>query len=98
LNPVYSILESPYSWLILAGISLGTAILGALMMIAYVWPHWLEMAWFYLGFALTLYCLGRWGLEWWRSLDGEYEAIQKEQSNPDRIEAVSNPSENDSTG
>ena len=53
---VYAILESPHRWSILAGISLGAGILGAVIIIAYGWSHWLARIWFLAGLAIALYC------------------------------------------
>lgn len=70
MNPIYSLLESPHKWLILAGLAFGVALVGAMAMLAFVWPHWLAKAWFYVGLVATLYFLARAFLKW----HGETEA------------------------
>lgn len=59
MNPVYSILESPHRWFILAAIALGAAFVGTIFMLAYTWPHWLARVWFYLCLAAAIILLAR---------------------------------------
>lgn len=54
MNPLYTIMESRYSWLILAGITLTVACLGAIMMMVYAWPHIVALVWFYAGLIITI--------------------------------------------
>lgn len=53
MNPVYSLLESPHRWSILAGLAFLTGCVGAIAMIAYGWSHTLAQLWFYLGAIAT---------------------------------------------
>lgn len=59
MNPLYSIMESRYRWVILAGISLTAATVGAIMMLAWGWSHGLARLWFYAGALATAYFLVR---------------------------------------
>jgi len=63
-NPVYALMESPYRWLILAGISFVACLLGTMMMLAYTWPHSLARGWLYLTILLTAYFLVQALLDW----------------------------------
>lgn len=67
MNPVYTIMESPHRWLILAALSLAIGAIGAMAMIAYTWPHWLARAWLYLGILATLSFLVSAFVEWQRT-------------------------------
>jgi hypothetical protein len=64
MNALYSILESKYRWLSLAGISFTAGCVGAMMMLALAWSHGVALAWLYLGLLLTLYFCVRAFLEW----------------------------------
>jgi 4-hydroxybenzoate polyprenyltransferase len=64
MNPLYTILESPHRWLILAGISFTAGFFGAIMMIAYTWPHAASRIWFYAGMIVALYFLARAFWDW----------------------------------
>jgi hypothetical protein len=64
MNPVYTILESRHSWLILAGLSFTAGCVGAMMMLAFTWRHEVVLAWLYLGLALTLFFCFRAFVEW----------------------------------
>lgn len=64
MNPIYSLLEAPHRWLILASLAFGSAFVGAIFMLAYTWPHWLARVWFYLMLALTIIFLIQAFLEW----------------------------------
>jgi len=64
MNPLYTILEHRYSWLILAGLSFTAGCVGAMMMLALTWSHEVARAWLYLSFVLTLYFGLRAFLQW----------------------------------
>jgi hypothetical protein len=64
VNPIYAIMESPYRWLILAGLSFLAALLGTMVMLSQGWSHWLERVWFLAALALALYFLVQALLEW----------------------------------
>jgi hypothetical protein len=64
MNPVYSILESKYRWLILAGISFTAGCVGAMMMLALAWSHGVARVWLYLGLVLTVFFCVRAFLDW----------------------------------
>lgn len=64
MNPVYSIMESPHRWLILAGIAFLAGCLGAIEMLALVWPHVIARIWLLAFLVLTLYFLIRAFLDW----------------------------------
>lgn len=64
MNPVYSILESRYRWLILAGLSFTAGCVGAMMMLAFTWKHEIALVWLYLGLLLTIFFCGRAFLDW----------------------------------
>ena len=64
MNPVYTVLESPHRWLILAGSTFVAALAGGMAMIAWNLPHWVPRFWFYAGFFVTVYCLVEAYLDW----------------------------------
>jgi fatty acid desaturase len=70
VNPIYSIMESPHRWLILAGLSILVACVGGMAMIAYGWPHTLVRVWLYAGLALTLFFLVEAFVQWKRAAEG----------------------------
>lgn len=69
MNPVYSILESKYRWLILAGLSFTSGCVGAMMMLAFTWQHPVALVWLYLGLLLTVGFLVRAFQEWKSEID-----------------------------
>lgn len=87
MNPVYSVLESEYRWLILAGLSFGAGFVGAIAMLAFIWPHTLARIWFYAGFVLGLYFLIRAFLEWKASVDGR----PSDRAAPERLQRGRRP-------
>ena len=64
MNPIYTIMESQHRWSILAAIAFGAGCLGAMMMLAYAWPHPLALIWLLAGVAACAYCLIRALLQW----------------------------------
>lgn len=71
MNPIYAIMESPHRWLILAGIAFLAGTVGAMMMLAYAWPHWLDRLWLLAGLAATAGLLIQAAREWLASGDGD---------------------------
>lgn len=71
MNPVYAIMESPHRWLILAGIAFLAGTVGAMMMLAYSWPHWLDRLWLLAGLVATVGLLVQAAREWLVSGDGD---------------------------
>jgi len=69
VNPIYSILESPHRWLILASLAFGAGVVGAIVMIVYDWPHDLARVWFYASLVVTLYCVGRGLISWKQAVE-----------------------------
>jgi hypothetical protein len=69
MNPVYTILESRHSWLILAGLSFTAGCVGAMMMLAFTWRHEVVLAWLYLGLLLTVFFCARALVEWKRDAE-----------------------------
>ncbi len=63
-NPVYSLIESPHRWVILAAFSFGAGVVGAMASLAYVWPHWLGRTWFYLFAAIAVLFLVLAFIDW----------------------------------
>ena len=47
-------MESPNRWFILAGIAFVAGTIGAMMMLAYAWPHWLDRLWLIAGLVATV--------------------------------------------
>ena len=66
-------MESRHRWLILAGIAFAAASVGAIVMLAYGWPHTLVRVWFYAGALVTVYFLVRAFLMWKESVEQELE-------------------------
>ena len=64
MNAVYSILESKYRWLSLAGICFTAGCVGAMMMLALAWKHEVALVWLYLGLLSTLFFCVRAFLDW----------------------------------
>jgi len=64
MNAVYTILESKYRWLKLAGMSFTAGCVGAMMMLALTWRHEVALVWLYLGIVLAIYFCVRAFLEW----------------------------------
>lgn len=77
MNPVYSIMESPHRWLILAGISFLAGCLGAIEMLALVWPHVIARIWLLAFLALTVYFLVRAFLDWKNQLLAETAPVEE---------------------
>ena len=73
MNPVYLVLESRHRWLIIVAIASGAAVVGAILMIVYNWPHLLARIWFYVGLAVSLYAVWR-AFSDWRAGLGETRA------------------------
>lgn len=81
---MYSVLESPYRWPILAGLAFLTGVVGCMVMFAYDWPHPIEVVWLLAGVVLSAIFLLQLLLEWKGAA-----AAQLEQS--DSTYPVSNP-------
>lgn len=77
MNPYYTIMESPHRWLILAGIAFVAGAVGAMMMLAYAWPHWLARIWLLAGLVISVGFLVRALLDWKRSVEAELETEQR---------------------
>jgi len=60
----YSIGESPYRWLILAGITFTAALFGTIFIFAFEWSHTVARVWLYAGLILTLVFLILAFLDW----------------------------------
>jgi uncharacterized membrane protein len=69
VNPLYTIMEMPHRWLVLAGLAFLAACLVPIVMMAYSWPHLVAQLWFYAGAIVTIYFLVRAFLEWKEVLD-----------------------------
>jgi hypothetical protein len=95
MNPYYAIMESRHRWLILAGLSFGAAFLGAIMMLAWHWPHLLIQVWFYAGAALAVGFLVQALHAWW-SMAQSYIQPPSPRRTPERPDAV--PAANDPAG
>lgn len=76
MNPIYSIIEAPHRWLILAGLSLLVAIVGGIAMITLVWPHIIVRIWLILGLVCMAYFLIRELLQWKERVEVELEREQ----------------------
>lgn len=79
MNPLYTILESKYRWLSLAGICFTAGCVGAMMMLALTWKHGVALAWLYLGLLATLFFGIRAFLEW-KSAAEQSLAAQEQRS------------------
>ncbi|MGH2447780.1 MAG: hypothetical protein ACRDFS_04155 [Chloroflexota bacterium] len=77
MTPMYTIMESPHRWLILAGLSLGTAILFGMAFIAWLVPIILVRVWLLAGIAATLYFLVRALLEWKLNVEDELDRLSE---------------------
>ena len=86
MNPFYTIMESPHRWLILAGISFAAGMLGAIMMIAYTWPHTASRIWFYAGTLAALYFLARAFWDWKKRAETVLQSSEDETRPADRTE------------
>jgi hypothetical protein len=64
VNPLYSILESRYRWLILAGLSFTAGCVGAMWMLALDWSHEIILVWLYLGLVLAIGFCVRAFIDW----------------------------------
>jgi hypothetical protein len=81
LTPIYSILESPYRWNILASASFVTGVVGAVVIITYNWSHWFGRVWFLFWLAASLLCVARLVIEWKRRVDADLlEAARRQTS------------------
>jgi hypothetical protein len=69
MNPMYSILESPYRWSICAGLAFLCACFGAMFMLAFRWPHILAQVWLALWFVATVVFLVLAVIHWKQELD-----------------------------
>jgi membrane protein implicated in regulation of membrane protease activity len=77
LHPIYAIRESPYRWLILAGIALLLGMFGAMFMLAYVWPHWLARLWLWASLIATAGLLIVAAVDWKRRVEQEREMEER---------------------
>ena len=68
MNPYYTVMESRHRWSILAAVSFTAASLGAIVMLAWDWPHALIRLWFYVGFGLTVTFLFQAARTWWEEI------------------------------
>jgi hypothetical protein len=64
VNPIYAVMESPYRWLILAGIAFLVGTFGAMAMLAYAWPHTIDRIWLLAGLLATIVFLVLAAREW----------------------------------
>jgi NADH:ubiquinone oxidoreductase subunit 6 (subunit J) len=71
LNPMYSIMESPHRWLILAGITFGADVLTSMVMLIHDFSHGFIQIWVYAGLIMTIYFLARAFLEWKQDVEEE---------------------------
>ena len=69
MNPVYSILESKYRWLILAGLSFTAGCVGAMMILAFEWAHPVALVWLYAGLIATVVFCAQAFLDWKRQAE-----------------------------
>jgi hypothetical protein len=70
-------MESPYRWLILAGLAFGAGCIGAMAMIAYGWPHLLPRLWLVAGLVLTAAFLVLALLQWKAAVEAEMAAEEQ---------------------
>jgi hypothetical protein len=77
VNPIYSIMESPNRWLVLAGIAFVAGTIGAMMMLAYAWPHWLDRLWLIAGLVATVVFLILALRDWLTDVRGEATPEQR---------------------
>jgi hypothetical protein len=70
-------MESPNRWLILAGIAFVAGTIGAMMMLAYAWPHWLDRLWLIAGLLATLAFLILALRDWLAGVRGEATPEQR---------------------
>ena len=75
MNPIYDIMESRHRWLILSGQAFTAACLGSMVMLAYNWPHTVELIWLYAGLIAAACFLVMAILKWKR----EAEELLQEQ-------------------
>ena len=87
MSPYYAIIESRYRWLILAGLSFGAAFLGAIMMLAWNWPHAFIQVWFYVGAGLTAVFLVQWVRAWWSTTEGYLQTTARQRT-PDSARSI----------
>jgi hypothetical protein len=92
VTPYYAIMESRHRWLILAGLSFGSALVGAIMMLAWNWPHPFIQAWFYLGAALTVTFLIQAARTWWSAAES-YLQTSSSPKIPERARLSPEPAE-----
>lgn len=77
MNPIYSIMESPYRWLILAGITSLAALVGTMAILAYGWSHTFARGWLYTTLVVTVYFLVRAFIFWTSGLESDSENTGK---------------------
>ncbi|GAC1639824.1 MAG: hypothetical protein NVS4B2_29290 [Chloroflexota bacterium] len=91
MNPWYSLMESPYRWQYLAAATFTVGCVGAMMMIAYVWPANLARVWFY-GWTLgSIYSIVRAVLEW--RTPPNRDPIQRQEHRPTSASRTGNSSQ-----
>lgn len=97
MNPYYAVMESRHRWLILAGLSFGAAFVGAIMMLAWNWPHVFIQVWFYVGAALTVVFLAQAVRAWWSTAES-YLQTPTSQSAAGGARSLRGPSEAPGSG
>ena len=80
MNPIYSIMESPHRWLILAGLVFLLAMLGAIAMLAYAWPHAVARVWLWIGIVVTLGFLIQAVRDWKRRVEEQIKLQERRQA------------------
>ena len=66
MNPLYSLMESPHRWWLLAGISFVAGCFGGIILLAYRLPHLLGQIWLYAClFAAIAFLVA--GIQEWKS-------------------------------
>jgi hypothetical protein len=75
VNIVYTVLESPNRWSILAALSSIAGLVGAIVIITYAWSVWLARIWLLAGLAIAAYCLVRLLLQFKAQVD---EAVREQ--------------------
>jgi hypothetical protein len=88
VTPIYSILESPHRWWILAGIGLTAAFIGTIFMLAFRWPHSLAIIWFYLCLIAAIYCAICGILDWKARTEEALARARPRQDEPGTSEEV----------
>lgn len=78
----YSIAESPYRWLILAGISITAGLIGTMLMLAFAWPHIVASIWLWASLFLTAAFLVAALVEWKNRIEESLPPLEEGDQRP----------------